>query len=535
MKQTLFTNATIHTMNPGYSHARSFVCHNGIIRGLDVSAEKKTEPTERIDLAGGFVLPGLTDSHVHLLMFAETLITANLTASVSEQHAVEMLKSWADTHDVKPGQWIRGRGWAINRWTPDRMPTCESLDRFFPDNPVYLSSQCGHLIWVNSAALQAAGIKSVSRESLEQWGDQITFGNDGTPTGLLSEAAEDLVFNVIPPISQEQQSSLLRKAITHFNHLGILSVHDMESFNALDVVLSLLQSSPRFTMRIAFYIQTEDFDRLEKTARDVNSDPKIREYISVEGVKFFVDGSLGGRTAWMDAPYDSDPANTGICVNDAQHLFPLVYEANKRGLCAAVHAIGDRAVKEILTVYGHVAEKLKTERMPPVKNRIEHFQLINKEILELTAEIQPIVAMQPIHLPCDWHAADIHWGKRSRWAYAFASVLKTGSCLMFGSDAPVESPNPWEGLQAAVTRQDFQGQPEGGWYPEEKISVSNALMCYTAYPAQGIRLNNTGSIKPGNKADFVVVTKEPMTEAAEALHRLEPSAVYFDGEKVVGQ
>lgn len=530
MNQKFFTNATIHTMNPVYSHAQSFVCQNGIIKALDRPIGKKDTPAEQIDLQDGIIMPGLTDSHVHLLMFAETLISADLSSSINEQHAIEILKSWADTQDIKPWQWIRGRGWAINRWSPDLLPTRESLDKIFPENPVYLASQCGHLIWVNSAALQAAGIKSTTRKSLEKWGDQITFGDDGTPTGVLSEAAEDLVFNVIPPITQKQQISLLRKAIKHLNSLGILAVHDMESFNALDVALSLFQTDPQLTIRIAFYIQTEDFDRLEKTAREINSDPKLNEYFSIEGPKFFVDGSLGGRTAWMNAHYDSDQANMGICVNDAQRLFPLVYEANKRSLSTAVHAIGDRAVKEILIVYKQVAEKLQKERMPPVKNRIEHYQLINKEILDMTAKIKPIIAMQPIHLPCDWRAADIHWGKRSRWAYSFASVLQAGLCLIFGSDAPVESPNPWQGLQAAVSRQDFHGQPEGGWYPEEIISVTDALMCYTTYPAKDIRLNKTGSIKPGNKADFVVLPIDPMKAPQESLQRLEPSAVYFEGK-----
>ncbi|MCD6385769.1 amidohydrolase [Candidatus Sumerlaeota bacterium] len=534
MNTTVFTNGRIYSFSAASPLLWGFKISNGRILEVYEDSSKFSGKAEIVDLQRAVVFPSFTDSHIHLLMLAEALASADLSGSVNEQDAVERLRRWANEQNIQPGSWIRGRGWSFNDWTPAQPPTRRSLDSAFPDNPVVLFSKCGHLIWVNSRALAVSGLEEARRSSLEKWGEQISFFDDDTPSGVFKEDAECLILEHVPELTEEQKLALLQKTLTYLNRFGILSVHNPESFDSLDLLIKAIASLPEFSLRIAHYISTDDILRVEKSAKEINNDPTLNSYIRIEGIKLFVDGSLGGRTAWLSSPYEDEPDNSGICVTEYSELLRLVYEANKRSLSAAVHAIGDRAISLTLQVFQETAEKLKKASLPPVRNRIEHYQLVNPEILSATAQLLPVISMQPLHLAGDWQAADRHWGARSRFAYAFASALSTRAPLIFGSDAPVESPNPWWGVYAAVNRQDLNNNPTDGWYPEEKISLTDALQAYVSTPPLITKLNAMGKIKKNYFADFILLADDPYSMSPHQLHKTRIVGAYFNGKKIFG-
>ncbi|MCX7765083.1 MAG: amidohydrolase [Candidatus Sumerlaeia bacterium] len=508
---------------------------NGVIQDLYSHPVKLPSAAELVDLQGLVVLPGFTDSHLHLLMFAENFARADLTPAKSETEAVKILQDWALKHNIKPGDWVRGRGFSVNDWQPSQLPSVMSLDSAFPDNPVYATSKCGNLIWVNSRSLEMAGLKDATRQTLEQWGNRIGYFPDGKPSGVFKEEAEALIFKVLPPLSTEEQSILLQQAISCLNRYGVFAIHNMEGFDSLELLINLIKKSSFFPLRLSYYIDTNDINRVEKTAAEINNARDLSQLIQVEGIKIFVDGSLGGRTAWLSSPYEGEPENYGICTATAEELSHLVYEANKRQLVAAVHAIGDRAILQTLQVFQQVAERLRIEKLPPVQNRIEHYQLVSPEILELTTTLTPVISMQPLHLAGDWQSANKHWGARSRFAYAFKSALATQAPLIFGSDAPVESPDPWCGVCSAVTRQDLTGEPPEGWYSQEKISLDEALTCYTSTPCSVVRFKTGGKLIPAHPASFIILDKDPFTIPPSALKDIKVIASYFNGQRVFGE
>ncbi len=534
MTETNFTHGKIYTFDETIPQAHGFSIKDGIIQSVYGEQESPRHEAGVMDLGGRAVLPAFTDAHVHLKMLAETLIGVDLLLSRSEPHAIELLQEWATRHNMAPGDWIIGRGWAFNLWEPDTLPTRRSLDRVFPDNPVYLSSQCGHLVWVNTAALRIAGLEHPSAGIREKWGAQIMYFDDGTPSGVLREDAEELVYDHLPALSEQELIQLVGKTIATLNRDGIFSVHNMEPRDSFELILKAFKQLPEFPMRVASYIQTDDVDWLARTAKEINEDPAFREYMRVEGIKLFVDGSLGGRTAWLEEPYNTAPDFRGIYLNTYESLLPLVYETNKRGLAAAVHAIGDRAIVEILRVFEDVAKKLQAEKRPVVQNRIEHFQMVNDTILEMTQRVKPCASMQPRHIPCDWRAADTHWGERARGAYACASLIKHGAPLLLGSDTPVVPPNPWETVYLTVTRKDFNGEPEGGWYPEEKLTREESLRAFTATPPRHAGFMRSGRLAQGYYGDFVVLSDDPFSIEENKLHTIQPVGGYFEGRKIFG-
>lgn len=534
MDTTVFTNGKIYSFSATSQILWGFKIGNERILEVYEHPTQFPEKANVIDLKQTVVFPSLTDSHIHLVMLAEGFASADLSGSVSEQDAVEKLKHWAEERNIPPGSWLRGRGWSFNDWTPPKLPTRRSLDSAFPHNPVVLVSKCGHLIWVNSRALAEAGVKDAHRHSLEKWGNQVEFFDDDTPSGVFKEDAESLILEHVPALTIDEKLSLIQQTVSYLNRLGVLSVHNLESFDSLDLLIKALTSLPEFSLRIAYYAFTDDIVRLQKTAEQINNDPSLNHYISIEGIKLFVDGSLGGRTAWLFSPYEGEPNNYGISVTDHSELLNLVCEANKRGLVAAVHAIGDRAIALTLQVFQETAEKLKKDNLPPVRNRIEHYQLVNPEILSVSADIQPVISMQPLHLAGDWRAADRYWGSRSRFAYAFASALRTSAPLIFGSDAPVESPNPWWGIHSAVNRQDLNNQPREGWYPEEKISLNDALQSYISTPPVCTKIKSIGQIKKDYFADFLLLENDPFSMPPQEIHKTKILGAYFNGKKIFG-
>ncbi|MCX7717085.1 MAG: amidohydrolase [Candidatus Sumerlaeaceae bacterium] len=547
MKLRYFYNGLIHTMNPAVPKSPHLLLAGDRILfcsperaplGLDFresgfasTRDRLRDNVECIDLGGRVVLPGLTDAHVHFVWWAVTRTRADLTPSMNEADAVRLLQQAAGRPPA--GQWIIGHGWSHNAWQPPVAPSRDSLDAVYPDNPVYLTSKCGHLQWVNSAALRAAGIDGTTANP--PGGEIEMRDREGKrePSGLLKETAGSLVEAHIAPPSAD----FMRRAVAAAQHeahaLGLTGVHTPESLDDFDLVQRLAQEGA-LTMRFNFLIPVAALDHL--------TDLRVRHglgnhLVRVAGVKMFADGSLGGRTALMYEPFEGEPENLGMSVASAEEIEDATLRANRAGLAMAIHAIGDRAVSHVLAAF----ERSRTETgdsgasgsRPFVRNRIEHLQLFAERDIPRIRSLRPVASMQPVHLCADMGPADRYWGRRARYAYACRTLFEAGCPLAFGSDAPVEPINPFYGLYAAVTRRSLDGSPENGWYPEESLGAWETLAAYTTGPALAAGVQDeVGDLSAGKLADFIVLAEDPLNVAPEQLRELLPVATYAGGKCV---
>lgn len=518
-------NARIHTLDPGLPEAGSLLCHNGRIIGIyrekHPSLSGFGEP-RRIDCRNLHMFPAFTDSHIHLYDLGVQLGTIDVSAARTEQEAVEILKQHAG--NVSPGEWIRGSRWGHNLWKPPALPRKESLDNAFPDNPVFLKSKCGHLLWANSAAFEKAGI---TPETHNPYGGQIDIDpQTGELTGILKEDASDLLLEKIEEPSIERKKDFLRKAASHLHRFGIVNVHASELIDAFKIIQQVQKEN--YPVRVLAFLPCSRLDHFIASGLQSGFGS---DYLRFGGIKVFVDGSLGGRTAWMYEPYDTEPDNLGIQLSTEEDLMDIMHRAGKANISAMTHAIGDRAVDLILKVYRKTGASKSIHN--GIMNRIEHFQLLTEQSAGNLSGLNVVASMQPVHLFSDWSAGNQFWGERSRYAYALATMKEAGLPMVLGSDGPVEPVNPLWGMYAAITRQDLDGNPEGGWYPMEKISALDAMKAYTINPAKiAGEDQRKGSLTTGKYADFVLMEKNPLEENPEEWKNSEILATAFEGELV---
>ncbi len=480
-----------------------------------------------VDLKGKTVIPGICDSHAHFIWWGTTLVQADLSHSTSEQNCIEIVRG----HALEPssGEWIVGFGWAHNLWPSRELPSLKSLDEAFPDTPVILSSKCGHLAWINSAAFRAAGI---TEDTPDPFGGEIE-RRDGRFTGILKETAIALVDAKIGPVTDAQRRAALDRAQAKAHSYGITSMHTPEDMNTWEF-LQNAHAEGLLSMRVNFWIPVAALDDLCATrTRHGLGDHHLR----ISAVKVFMDGSLGGRTALMYDPYENEPDNRGIVVTDEETVIQNTLQANRAGLSMAIHAIGDQAVGFVLTAYERAAAELGTEgdtrSNPVLRNRIEHLQVFSPRDLERIRALKPVVSIQPIHLCADMGPADRHWGERAQYAYACRTVADAGSLITFGSDVPVESCNPFLGMYAAITRKDLEGKPENGWFPGECLSLQETLEAYTINCATASGEQDVlGSLEAGKLADFVILPDDPFKISPEQLRDMKPLATVLDGKCV---
>jgi predicted amidohydrolase YtcJ len=535
-----FYNGVIRTMNPGRPTATHLLlAHDRILHCDDTAApfgldyrqagfaqvrRELAREVEFIDLQGRTVLPGLVDSHVHFIWWALNLRLADLGPARSEDHALELLR--ANSADTAPGEWIVGFGWSHNLWDRPALPSAESLDRIFPNNPVYLSSKCGHVAWVNSAAM-AAG--EISHATKDPFGGEIERKN-GRPTGILKETANALVHSRIPAPTDEQRFRALDKGQKIAHSLGLTGMHTPEDLDTWGF-LQRAHETGRLSMRVNFWIPVAALSHLEALqVRHGLGDDRLR----ISAVKLFSDGSLGGRTALMHEPYENEPDNRGICVCEADEIRSLTLRANRCGLAMAIHAIGDKAVHNVLRAYEAAQDEIADKAVcAPVKNRVEHLQVYSNNDMQLLRKVRPVASMQPVHLCADMGPADRFWGSRSQNAYAFSTLQEAGCTLAFGSDAPVEPINPFYGLYAAVSRRNLEGLPENGWHPAEKLPIEDALQAYTWNTAVASgQTNRLGSLEETKLADFIILDADPLDLTPEQIRDLRPAATYSGGQLV---
>ncbi|MCL6510638.1 MAG: amidohydrolase [Anaerolineae bacterium] len=536
----LLTNANVYTVNPAQPRASAIAIANDRIVAVGSDDEINVialPDAQRVDMRGAFVLPGLIDAHVHLehTGFAMQRVSVDEVPSVAE--AVRRVRERA--MHTPPGEWIQGWGWQQALWGGD-FPTAAQLDTATTDHPVALRAKSGHALWVNTPALRIAGI---TREAPDPAGGQIVRDAAGEPTGVLLESAMELVTRVIPPPTPEQEEEATLLAMRAMNKAGLTGVHCMDGAGGIATfnTYQRLCAQGRSTLRICKQLPIEALDHVIGAGlRSGFGDAWLR----IGGMKIFADGALGPRTAWMLEPYENEPHNYGIPIWDSEQLVEFVQKAHAHGLSVTTHAIGDQAnhvMFDALQTADRAARRRGDQVTPspsrPVtrslRDRIEHAQVLHPDDIARFGELGVIASVQPIHATQDMRMVDRYWGKRGRYAYAFRDLLKGGARLALGSDSPVETFDPLAGIHAAVTRQRRDGTPEGGWYPDQRLTVEEAIYGYTLGAAYaGYSEHELGSIEPGKLADLTVLSHDLTAIPPEEILDVKVERVMVSGEWV---
>lgn len=500
----LLINGRIYPMDPRYPRATALAIGGERIRavGGDNLRDLAGPGTRVIDLEGRAVLPGLADSHIHLSWFALGLRQVDLSGTSS---LAEMRARVAARAAVTPaGEWILGRGWNQEEWPDRRFPTAADLDSVAPGHPVALTAKSGHALVANTEAMRRA---AVTPDTPDPPGGRIVRDDAGRPTGLFLEEAMRRIQDAVPRPDADSLLRALPAALEHLARRGLTAVHDMGDRVSLEAYQRWLQETGPLPLRIVFYLPLEALGHAR--ALPLRSGWG-NDFLRLGGVKVFADGALGPRTAAMLEPYQGDPDNRGILTLEPEVLRDVVRQAAEGGLALAVHAIGDRANRRVLEAYA----ALPPEDRARLRHRIEHVQLLHPDDISRLAALGIVASMQPIHAVQDAPMADRYWGHpRCATAYAWRSLLEAGTILAFGSDCPVEDPNPFLGIHAAVTRAraDGYGGPEG-WYPAQRIPVEEAVRAYTWGAAYAAGLEgHLGTLTPGKQADLVVLDRDIFT------------------------
>jgi hypothetical protein len=522
----ILTNAKIHTLDSHNLQADTLVVDHGVFLAVGDSALVSTyikPDCEVEDLRGATILPGLVDAHFHLEQYAFSLKRVNCETSTKAACIEQVAQAVKNAH---PGQWIIGHGWNQNDWQAG-FGHASDLDGIAPDNPVYLTAKSLHAAWVNHAALQLAGINDSTPDPQN---GRVARDQDGKATGILFETAIELVGYCIPKPDQNQITGAIKAAIPTLWKIGLTGVHDFDRRSCI-IALQNLQNDGDLKLRVLKSIPAEDLD--EAIALGLRSGFG-NDFLRVGGIKAFADGALGPRTAALLSPYEGEEENHGMLMLDSEQLFELSSKASMHGLSMAVHAIGDRANHEVLDAYAALRDYELDYGLDQLRHRIEHVQLLHPGDQHRLADLNIIASMQPIHAISDMLMADRYWGTRSKLAYAWKTQLDEQAILAFGSDAPVESPNPFLGIHAAVSRRRRDGSPDpDGWYPEQKISVTDAIKAYTVGPAYAAGIENkAGVIAENFFADLIVLDKNPFSCNFDQLPEIQPIATMVGGEWV---
>jgi len=504
----VFLNGTLWTVNPDQPWAEAAAVDGDRIFKVGSTAEIKKlvgKETRVVDLEGALVLPGFTDSHTHFLKGGFSLSGIQLRDVTSLAQFAERVE--AKARELEQGEWIINGYWDHEQFSPPELPTKELIDNVSPDNPVCVSRYDLHIALANSLALKTAGI---TRDTPSPDGGEIQKEpKTGEPTGILRDAAIDLVMRHMPDPSFKAKLRAAEAALDHARKLGVTSVHDMANATSFALNFEVYQEllkQDKLTSRIYFYVPIHRIDLLNELRM---KSPFGNNQLRIGGLKGFADGGLGARTAYFFEPYADDPGTSGLL---APQMFPdgimeeRILQAHKEGIQVAIHAIGDRANDIILDIFDKaVAENGVLDR----RWRIEHAQHLRSEDIERYDKLDVIASVQPYHAIDDGRWAEKRIGEeRCRSTYAFKSLLDSGAVLTLGSDWPVAPLNPLVGIYAAVTRQTIDGKNPQGWYPEQKISVEEAIKGFTLNPAYTEFAEKIkGSIEEGKLADMVVLDR----------------------------
>jgi predicted amidohydrolase YtcJ len=521
----LLTNGKVWTGDGSSRFVQSIAIDGGriVAAGTNAEAASVASPAARtIDLHGRLVVPGFIDNHVHFIDSSFELAGVQLRDAGTPQEFARRIGEFAKT--VPKGEWITGGGWDHQLWSPPHLPTRKMIDAVTPDNPVFVSRFDGHMALANSLALKLAG---VTRESKDPVGGTIVRDTNGEPTGILKDAAQGPVWAAIPSATVEQRMRAARAGLAEAARNGVTSFGDVSSGEAFEDFRAYqrLEKAGQLTARVYLFTPISQRERLiaANIERGFGSD-RLR----IGGLKGFADGSLGSDTAAFVDPLNDDRSNRGLLTEPMQDgsMRKWIAEGNAHDLQIAVHAIGDRANDQVLAVYESIPNE-KERRF-----RIEHAQHLSAALIKRFADDRVIASMQPYHAIDDGRWAETKIGhERAKYTYPFRSLLDAGAILTFGSDWSVAPLNPILGIYAAVTRRTIDGKNPNGWIPEQKITVEEALRCYTVNNAYAMfRENDLGRIAPGMRADIVVLSDDLFTIALEKIEDARVDLTILGGE-----
>ena len=502
----VYLHGRIYTNDPEHPWADAMAIRDGKIRCVGkidyilLECGGNDPSAETIQLKGKFVMPGFNDAHVHLGAAGADMLSVRLNGVASIEELQKRVADAVAQH--KAGEWITGSGWDHTLWADKKFPNKQELDAVAPKNPVFLVHVSGHVAVANSLALLHG---EITRDSPNPPGGMIERDADGAATGMLEEdSAMSLVSVRIPDLKIDQRRRGIQMVLADAAKNGVTSTQDFSDW-ADYLVYVQLKEEGKLTLRITewlpFLLPLDQLQNLR--AQGGTSDPWLR----TGALKAFTDGALGSRTAAMLAPYSDDLSTSGILTNDPDKLRAMAIERDKAGFQLNFHAIGDRANRVALDVFAAVA---KTNGPRDRRDRVEHAQILAPEDLPRFAQLKVIASMQPSHETTDMRWAGLRIGPdRSKGAYAWASLQKSGARLAFGTDYPVELLNPMRGLYACVTRELPDGGPPGGWQPQEKISLDDCIRAYTSGSAYAqFEEGKKGELKAGEYADFIVLSDD---------------------------
>lgn len=530
----VFKNGVIYTVNDAQPKAEAVAIAGNRFLAVGRNAEVEAfvgEHTRVVDLQGRTVVPGFIDSHYHFMGVGRREFHLNLDGTRSLQEFLDRVK--AEAARKQKGEWITGRGWIEEDWPSKRFPTRHDLDRVAPDNPVVLSRADGHAVVVNSLALKLAGIDKNTPNP--QGGEIIRDKRTGEATGLILDKAMALVWRHVPPdTSREMRRKYAKRADEIAVAYGLTQVHDMGSgWDTIDLWKEMYQSG-ELNIRIYAYIRGpgEAADRLLQEGPQIGL---FDHHLTVRGIKISQDGALGSRGAALLEPY-RDAETVGLLQYQDEEIYPTIKKALESGIQMAIHAIGDRANRNVLDLYERAFNEVLKEQWQPSEPRfrIEHAQIVAPEDIPRFAQLGVIPSMQPSHAIGDLHFAVRRLGlDRMTRAYAWRTFIDSGSVIPGGSDAPVEEGNPMIEFYAACVRKDTTGFSAEGWHPELKMTREEALKSLTIWGARAaFEEDLKGSIEPGKLADLVVLDRDLMTAPEEELFRIKVLMTVIGGEVV---
>ncbi|GAA0600703.1 amidohydrolase [Virgibacillus siamensis] len=476
-----------------------------------------------VNLKGKMMLPGLVDSHMHIIQHGEKLLRLDLSQMKSANEVKEALKN--RTANLSDGEWLVGEGWNENQWQNPAIFSKAELDDICPDNPMLLSRVCRHALLANSKAMQ---LSNITKETLDPQGGIIVRDEDGEAAGYFLDTAQDLIKAAMPDVSQEYLQQVIKIAVDDLLAKGLVGGHseDLNYYGGFTKTYQAFmhavnENNRKFKAHLLVHHEVLD-DRIEENLGFLDG----TVYIELGAVKIFSDGALGGRTAWLSSDYSDDEGNTGVAIHSRESLEKIVRKARKHGLPIAVHAIGDRAADEI------IAAMKKYPLQNGARDRLIHGQILNERSLKTLTEIPVIVDIQPSFVASDFPWVIDRLGKdRLKLSYAWKTMTEDGVICAGGSDAPIEDANPLLGIQAAVLRKSsFDGDV---YLPDQKLSMFEAVRLYTVGSAQAISQENfRGLIKEGFTADFTVLGDDIFQIDPETLDQVEVAMTVVDGDIV---
>ncbi|MEX1010771.1 MAG: amidohydrolase [Balneolaceae bacterium] len=480
---------------------------------------------ELIDGEGRTLLPGLIDAHGHIMNLGFQEMDVNLSGIQSLEETLQAVAEHADNHPES--EWILGRGWNQVLWDENEFPTAADLDRVISDRPVWLRRVDGHAGWANTLAMERAGIAGGTPDPQ---GGRIIRDEEGRATGIFIDTAMGYLTDELPPRTPAEREQALMLALDRIASLGITSVHDAGISDREWELYTKLADEGGLPVRIYAMIRStgDAFDRLSEEGP---VEGYADDMLAMRAVKISADGALGSRGAALLEEYSDDPGNHGLLFFDQEELDEMILKGASAGYQMNIHAIGDAANRQVLNAF----ERLRSERgADGLRHRIEHAQVVHPEDIPRFQELDVIASMQPTHATSDMNMAEDRVGAdRIEGAYAWRTFLNQGTGISAGSDFPVEAVNPFYGLYSAVTRMDHDGQPEGGWYPEQSMTLEEAFRAFTVDAAWSAHQEEIlGSLEPGKWADFILLDRDPFSVPAEELWQVDVLETWVAGEQV---